>query len=62
MIKEILETKNIKEILEQRWLYKQYIKSKNNIISWNIWKTYFKERNPKWSWIWYFRINKKYRA
>ena len=25
-------------------------------------KNYFKERNPKESNIWYFRINKKYRA
>jgi hypothetical protein len=61
-VKHIVETKNIKWILEKYWLFKQYLKSKDNILSGINAKTYFKERKPKWSWIWYFRINQKYRA
>ena len=60
--KKIIESKKVLEYLEIHFLVNQYKKSKNNILSWNVWKTFFKERNPPWSGIWYFRINKKYRA
>jgi hypothetical protein len=62
---------NLNNILEEDWIYEylikrsiltQYKKAKINILSKNNLKTFFKERNPKWSNIWYFRINKKYRA
>lgn len=58
----IIESKKVFEYLEKHLLIKQYKKSKWNILSKNDSKVFFKERKPKWSWVWYFRINKKYRA
>ena len=61
-IKNILEEEGIYEYLLKRNLLSQYKKAKINILSKINTKSFFKERNPKWSNIWYFRINKKYRA
>jgi len=58
----ILEDKEIFEYLEKRWLVKQYKKAKKNILLKLNLRNYFKERKPKWSRIYYFRINDKYRA
>lgn len=62
IINNILEDEGILKYLEKRNLLEQYKKSKINVLkninSWN----YFKERKPKWSNIWYFRINKQFRA
>ncbi|MDD2871766.1 MAG: hypothetical protein PHS49_07300 [Candidatus Gracilibacteria bacterium] len=61
-IKNILEEEGIYEYLLKRNLLSQYKKAKINILSKINTKSLFKERNPKGSNIWYFRINKKYRA
>ncbi len=61
-LNNIFEDEWIFDFLQKRNLLIQYKKAKINILSWNNLKNYFKERNPKGSNIWYFRINKKYRA
>ena len=58
----IIELPEVLELLEKHKILKQYKKAKTNILSWNDTKAFFKERKPKWSWIFYFRINRKYRA
>jgi len=62
IVNNIFEDEWIKEYLEKRNLLKQFKKAKNKILSWINSNNYFKERKPKNSNIWYFRINKKYRA
>jgi len=62
LINEIIETKKVWNYIVNHFLLEQYKKAKNNILFWFNWKNFFKERKPKWSWIFYFRINKKYRA
>ncbi len=61
-INNILETQEVADFLEKRWLIKQYKKSKSYILSWIFWKTDFKLRQPKEKWEWSFRINKQFRA
>lgn len=61
-IENILEDEWIFEYLFSRNLVKQYKKSKILVLNWINNRTYFKEREPKWSNIWYFRINKQFRA
>ncbi len=61
-INDVLEDEWIIEFLKKRNLLNQYKKAKINIINKINSKNYFKERKPKWSNIWYFRINKQYRA
>ena len=61
-INQILEDEWIINYLKKRNLLDQYKKAKNNILRKYNSKTYFKERKPKGTNIWYFRINKKYRA
>ncbi len=53
----------LKEELEKKWIYKQFLKSKNNILLWIVsnW-TKLKLREPKKEKIWYFRINNQYRC
>ncbi len=58
----IIESKKVYNILIKKELLKQYKKSKDNLLNWYNTKAFFKERKPPWSGIWYFRINKKYRA
>lgn len=58
----IKESKQVIVFLEKRKLTSQYLKSKNNLLSGHEGKYFFKERKPSGSGIWYFRINKKYRA
>lgn len=61
-VHQILEQKKIFEYLESRNLLKQYKKAKQFLLQGNTLQVKFKERNPKGSGIWYFRINKQYRA
>lgn len=61
-INNILEDIWIFEFLEKRNLLNQYKKAKESILKKVNSKNYFKERKPKWSNIWYFRINKQFRA
>ena len=58
----ILETKDVVEDLETRWLTKQYKKAKDAILQWFPWGTDFKPRQPTKSGVWSFRINKQFRA
>lgn len=61
-ILEIIETPYVSEYLLKRRLLTQYTKKKENILknifTWN----YLKLREPKKDEIWYFRINKQFRA
>lgn len=45
-----------------RGLLNQYKKAKQFLLHGNYLQIKFKERNPKGSGIWYFRINKQFRA
>jgi hypothetical protein len=58
----IYEQKGVVLYLEQRRLIDQYKKAKRYLLSGHTLKVKFKERNPKGSGIWYFRINKQFRA
>lgn len=58
----IFERKEILPYLEVRGLLKQYRKAKQFLLKGNTLQIKFKERNPKGSGIWYFRINKQFRA
>ena len=58
----IFERKEILPYLQSRNLINQYKKAKQYLLSGNALQVKFKERNPKGSGIWYFRITKKYRA
>ena len=61
-IVRILEKKKVFEYLQKRGLAEQYKKSKQFLLQGNVLQVKFKQRNPKGSGIWYFRINKQYRA
>ena len=61
-ILRIFERKDILEDLESRSLVQQYKKAKNYLLQGYALKVQFKERNPKGSGVWYFRINKQFRA
>lgn len=58
----ILEEDDVIEYIKKRNLWNQYKKAKSYILWWEFKKTNLKERQPKWSWMYYFRINKQYRA
>lgn len=61
-IPNIFERKEILPYLEARGLVKQYKKAKSYVLAGNIMQTKLKERQPKGSGIWSFRINKQFRA
>lgn len=61
-IQHIFERKEILPYLEARGLLKQYTKAKQFFLQGNTLQVKFKERNPKGSGIWYFRINRQFRA
>ena len=61
-IVEIIERKDIVLFLERRNLLKQYKKSKNFLLSGNFYLADFKKRQPVQNKIWYFRINRQFRA
>ncbi len=61
-IHRIFERKEIPKYLEARSLLRQYIKAKQYLLAGNTLQVKFKERNPQGSGIWYFRINKQFRA
>lgn len=61
-IREIIEKPIILDYLERRNLLLQYKKSKSYILSGNIISTDLKKRVPKDSNVWYFRINRQFRA
>ncbi|MDP2642241.1 MAG: hypothetical protein Q8P62_00155 [Candidatus Peregrinibacteria bacterium] len=59
---KIFERKDVFSYLEKRGLLKQYKKAKMFLMNDDASKVRFGKRNPKGSGIWYFRINKQYRA
>ena len=61
-ISKILETKEVVEYLKKRKLDKQYKKAKRYLLNQRLVTVRFRERRPKGSGIWYFRINKQFRA
>ncbi len=61
-IKNIYEHDDVVKYLEKRWLVSQYKNAKQKLTSGYIWKLDFKQRQPKWSWVYSFRINKQFRA
>ena len=50
------------QYIRERQLTKQYLKAKKYILSGNLKNVDLKLREPKTEGIWYFRINKQYRA
>lgn len=58
----IFERKEILPYLQVRGLLKQYKKAKQYLCGGNTLQVKFKEKNPNGSGIWYFRINKQFRA
>lgn len=61
-VQQIFERKEVVPYLEARGLLKQYLKAKRYLLMGNLLQVRFKERNPKGSGIWYFRINHQFRA
>jgi hypothetical protein len=61
-VSRIFEKKNILPYLQKRGLLEQYKKAKRYLLEGNAVQVRFKERNPKGSGIWYFRINRQFRA
>jgi len=62
VINSIIEERGILEFLKKRNLVSQYKKAKSNILSGYFTSSDFKLKKPKKDRIWYFRINKQYRA
>lgn len=61
-ISQVLITPEALDYLIKRQLEKQYQKAKIFIIAWHFANVDLKIREPKEDRIWYFRINKQYRA
>ncbi len=62
MITKVLISDDLIEFLEKRKLEKQYRKAKNYILNWFYKQVDLKIREPKKYKIYYFRINKQFRA
>lgn len=58
----VIEHKSIVKYLLDRNLLKQYQKSKKYLLLWNLEQINFKLRQPKQDKIYYFKINKQFRA
>lgn len=61
-IRKIIEKKDILPFLKSRDLLQQYKKAKQYLLTNNLLQIKLKERKPKGSEIWSFRINKQFRA
>lgn len=61
-IKNIFESDEVLYYLEKRNLIKQYKKAKNFVLLWFYENVSLKKREPKNENIYYFRINKQFRA
>ncbi len=61
-ISQVLITPEALDYLIKRQLEKQYQKTKIFIIAWHFANVDLKIREPKEDRIWYFRINKQFRA
>ncbi len=58
----IIELKHIYSNLSDRWILEQYKKSKSNILLGNFSGNNWWPKQPISKWIWYFRINRQFRA
>lgn len=61
-IKKVIISQKLIEYLQARKLEKQYFKAKEYTLSGNGKNIDLKLREPKSEKIWYFRINKQFRA
>jgi len=61
-VPRIYETQKLASYLKKRGLLSQYKKAKRYLLDGRQLTVRFKEKNPKGSGIWYFRINKQFRA
>jgi hypothetical protein len=61
-IRQIIERKDVFEYLQKRNLLNQYIKAKKFLLLSQFYLVDFKKRQPKTDMVWYFRINKQFRA
>lgn len=57
----VFDNDHVKKYVHQRWLTKAYLKALSSIKDGWSNALDFKERKPKWSGIYQFRINQKYR-
>jgi len=62
MIKKVLISDDLIDFLQKRFLVAQYKKAKNFILNWYYKNVNLKIREPKKTKIYYFRINKQFRA
>lgn len=62
LIVKVLIEKTCIDFLKTRDLKKQYIKAQNKLLSGDLKSVKFKKRKPTTADIYYFRINKQYRA
>jgi len=62
LFETIVEEKDILKYLIKRNLLEQYKKAKTYLLLWLFAKVSFWIREPKKNWIYYFRINKQFRA
>lgn len=62
LVNKIIERKDVVEYLERRGLLRQYKKAKDFILLGNFYLASFKRRKPIDEQIWYFRINRQFRA
>ncbi len=58
----VVEHRRVVDYLQKRGLIEQYRKAKHLLSQDLFGAVTLKKRNPKSSGIWYFRINKQYRA
>lgn len=61
-IQQIFEHKDVLPYLESRGLLEQYKKAKQILLKGDGLRVRFKKRHPHGSGVWYFRINKQFRA
>ena len=61
-LKWIAYDDKVKKLVKKYQLEKQFNKAIDYIRQWRFKTVKLKLRNPKSKWVWYFRINKQYRA
>lgn len=59
---ECLEAPGVIEYLKMRGIYSQYLKAKKYLLNGHYQQIDFKKRKPKSDEVFYFRINKQFRA
>ena len=61
-LEKIIEYKDVVSYIKSHNLLKQYKKSKNKILEWDLVSVDFRKRRPCKLEKYYFKINNKYRA